>query len=176
MRLPICLWASFKSGPIVRLRASAECERALELDRNLADAHAQLGGAKISLGRAEDTEAHVQEALRLSPRDTIAYHWSCMRGRPNCTLARTRRRPLGCAGRSRPTGITQSRISFWRPPLARLGRLPEAQSEARTGLAINPTFSHLTRFAPDEPSDDPTAVAAAERIIDGMRKAGVPEQ
>ena len=45
------------------------CERALELDRNLAGAHALIGNGKLHLGQAEDTEAHVQEALRLkSPR------------------------------------------------------------------------------------------------------------
>ena len=51
----------------------AECEHALELDRNLADAHAIIGFGKIFIGRAEETEAHIVEALRLSPRDTSAY-------------------------------------------------------------------------------------------------------
>ena len=51
----------------------AECERALALDRNLAAAHAMIGLAKFRIGRGEETEAHVQEALRLSPRDTFAY-------------------------------------------------------------------------------------------------------
>jgi hypothetical protein len=50
----------------------AECERALELDRNLASAHAFIGLGKIFVGRAEETEAHVGEALRLSPSDTNA--------------------------------------------------------------------------------------------------------
>ena len=53
----------------------AECERALAIDRNLAAAHAVIGARKLFLGRAEETEAHVQEALRLSPRDTSAFLW-----------------------------------------------------------------------------------------------------
>ena len=53
----------------------AECEHALALDRNLADAHAIIGLGKIFIGRAEETEAHIAEALRLSPRDTMAYIW-----------------------------------------------------------------------------------------------------
>ena len=53
----------------------AECEHALALDRNLASAHAIIGLGKIFIGRAEETEAHVAEALRLSPRDTLAYAW-----------------------------------------------------------------------------------------------------
>ena len=53
----------------------AECEHALALDRNLAQAHAYIGLGKIFIGRAEETEAHIGEALRLSPRDTMAYIW-----------------------------------------------------------------------------------------------------
>jgi len=50
-----------------------ECERALELNPNLAGAHAHIGDGKILLGQAEETEAHIQEALRLSPHDTFVY-------------------------------------------------------------------------------------------------------
>ena len=53
----------------------AECEHALVLDRNLAHAHSIIGRGKIFVGRAEETEAHIAEALRLSPRDTLAYIW-----------------------------------------------------------------------------------------------------
>ena len=34
-----------------------------------------IGLGKIFIGHAEETEAHVAEALRLSPRDTLAYLW-----------------------------------------------------------------------------------------------------
>ena len=56
-------------------RGIAECERALTLDRNLAIAHGFIGIAKHFIGRSEETEAHVHEAIRLSPRDTLAYLW-----------------------------------------------------------------------------------------------------
>ena len=58
----------------------AECEHALALDRNLASAHSIIGLGKIFIGRAEETEAHIVEALRLSPRDTLAYVWMTYRG------------------------------------------------------------------------------------------------
>jgi TolB-like protein len=61
-------------------RGIAECEHALALDRNLAQAHAYIGFGKIYTGRAEETEAHIVEALRLSPRYTMAYHWMTMAG------------------------------------------------------------------------------------------------
>ena len=53
----------------------AECEQALALDRNLARAHAVIGFAKFFLGRGAETEPHINEAFRLSPRDTFAHRW-----------------------------------------------------------------------------------------------------
>ncbi|MGY4509072.1 TolB-like protein [Bradyrhizobium sp. USDA 3650] len=47
----------------------AECERALVLNRNLAHAHAWIGLAKVYIGHAAETDACVQEALRLSLAD-----------------------------------------------------------------------------------------------------------
>ena len=58
----------------------AECERALELDRNLASAHAFIGLAKIFAGRGEETEGHVEQALRLSPRDVYVPVWMAFVG------------------------------------------------------------------------------------------------
>jgi tetratricopeptide (TPR) repeat protein len=61
-------------------RGIAECEHALALDRNLADAHAMIGFGKHFIGRAEETEAHVADALHLSPRDSMAYFWMTYAG------------------------------------------------------------------------------------------------
>jgi tetratricopeptide (TPR) repeat protein len=58
----------------------AQCEHALALDRNLASAHAYIGTGKTLIGCAEETEAHIAEALRLSPRDTMAYRWMTSAG------------------------------------------------------------------------------------------------
>ena len=68
---------------------------ALALDRNLAHAHNLTGLAKILyIGRAEETEAHVAEALRLSPRgDTMAYLWMNVAG-----MAKTPPRQLRAGG------------------------------------------------------------------------------
>ena len=58
----------------------AQCERALALDRNLAAAHGYIGLAKYFVGRGEETEGHIDEAFRLSPRDTFAYFWRALAG------------------------------------------------------------------------------------------------
>ena len=84
----------------------AECEHALALDRNLATAHAAIGLGKIFIGRAEETEAHIAEALRLSPRDTLAYTWMTIRGRgEESSRQLASKRSRGFDGRSRPTEI-----------------------------------------------------------------------
>jgi TolB-like protein len=51
----------------------AEYQRALALDPNLAQARAGIGFAMYVNGRADETEAHVKEALRLSPHDPFAF-------------------------------------------------------------------------------------------------------
>jgi len=56
-------------------RGIEEYERALAIDPNLAVARGAMGLAHIFLGHAEETEAHVLEALRLSPGDTAIWAW-----------------------------------------------------------------------------------------------------
>jgi tetratricopeptide (TPR) repeat protein len=80
-------------------QATAKCEQALALDRNLAHAYNTIGLAKVVIGRAEETEAHVRKALRLSPRDSNAYIWLMGRGSPNSPLATMRPRWSGCGSR-----------------------------------------------------------------------------
>ena len=76
-----------------------ECERALTLDRNLAAAHALIGFAKYVTGRGEETEAHVLEALRLSPRDSAANVWMVWVGNAKSQMGADENRCLGCAVR-----------------------------------------------------------------------------
>ena len=156
----------------------AECEHALALDRNLASAHAFIGFGKIFIGRAEETEAHIAEALRLSPRDTMAYIWMHHRGHGEAsTSAVGSRRSRGFDGRSRPTETI--RIAYFQlaAALAQLGRLDEARSAVKAGLALNPTFTiSRARAVWTAMSDDPTYLAQLEPILEGLRKAGVPEQ
>jgi len=61
--------------------------------------------------------------------------------------------------------------------LAQLGRVDEARSAVTAGLAINPAYSiSRARAASTARSDDPTYLAQNERILEGLRKAGVPEE
>ena len=152
----------------------AECGSALELDRNLAVAHGLIGFAKYVSGRGEETEAHVQEALRLSPRDTSAYLWLGWVGVAKSQLGADEE---AVAWHRR--GIDANRNFagthfFLAAALGLLGRLDEARAAAQAGLALDPTFT-IRRFRAGVSSDNATYLAGRERMYDGMRKAGVPE-
>jgi len=154
----------------------AECEHALALDRNLAAAHAAVGIGKVHVGRAEETEAHVVEALRLSPRDSLSYVWMNIAGVAKNHLgnwdqavARFRR----CIETNRNYPIGYFRLAA---ALAQLGRLEEGHAAVKAGLALNPTFTLSgARAAWTARSNDPTYLAQLEPILEGLRKAGVPD-
>ena len=155
----------------------AKCEHALALDRNLASAHSFIGRGKTLVGRAEETETHVAEALRLSPRDTMANTWMMHAGFAKNQLgswdqaAAWLRRAIE-ANRNHPTAWFQLAAA-----LAQLGRLDEAHSAVKAGLVLAPALTvSRARAVWTAVSDDPTYLAQLEPIFDGLRKAGVPEQ
>jgi Flp pilus assembly protein TadD len=61
--------------------------------------------------------------------------------------------------------------------LAQLGRFDEAHSAVKGGLALNPAFT-VSRLRANlaTRSENPTYLARAEPIFEGMRKAGIPEE
>jgi tetratricopeptide (TPR) repeat protein len=58
--------------------------------------------------------------------------------------------------------------------LAKLGRLDKGKVEVQAGLALNPGFT-IRRYRAGAQSDNPVFLKGRERIIEDMRKAGVPE-
>jgi adenylate cyclase len=144
----------------------AEFERALALDPNLATAHGDIGLAKIFVGRPEEAEAHEKEALRLSPRDSFAWLWLHFAGAAKMARG-ANEEAVALFRRSIENNRTIPLTHFFLAAgLANLDRLEEAQSEAKAGLALDPGFS-IRRFGSGGQAD--------ERLLDAMRKAGVPE-
>ena len=151
------------------------CERALELDRNLAAAHAQIGNGKLHLGEPQDTEAHIEEALRLSPRDTHVHLWCLFAGVAKLHLGKEEE-AVAWLRRSVEANRNFSSSRFvLAAALARLERLPEARAEARAGLALHPEFT-ISRFRAGMWSNDPAVFGGRQHVIEGLRKAGVPEE
>lgn len=156
------------------VKGITECEHALALNRNLAEAHAVIGVAKVFVGRAVETEAHIHEALRFSPRDEAAHRWMSWVGFAKLHLgadaeaAEWFRRCLK-ANPNYPVAHFELAAA-----LAHLGKLDEARAAAKEGLALDPTFT-IRRLKRLPFSDNPTFLAGAKRLTQGMRVAGVPE-
>ncbi|TYL96602.1 hypothetical protein FXB40_11155 [Bradyrhizobium rifense] len=157
------------------LQGLTECERALELDRNFADAHAMIGLAKYMMGCGAETEAHVNQALRLSPRDILAY-----------------RRLSPVAFSKLQIGADNEVVSWFRrgievnrnfplvhfglaAALALLGKLNDAYAAAKAGQALDPTFT-IRRVKSISMSNSTPYLEGSRRILKGLRLAGIPEE
>jgi tetratricopeptide (TPR) repeat protein len=169
----LCLGSVFGATGRVE-QGIAECERALAINRNVAVAHATVGVLKVYIGRAEETEADVREALRLSPRDPTAFYWLMFVGVAKFRLGRYEealnwlQRSIE-ANRNNPlTHILHAAT------LALLGRLREAQAAAQSVLALNPQFT-IARFRAAFSQRSPGNLDTLERIIESLRTAGLPE-
>jgi TolB-like protein/class 3 adenylate cyclase len=151
-----------------------ELRLTLSLDANFAFAHAHIGFAEILLGRAERAEAHVMEALRLSPRDISAYVWYAFLGIAKLLLGQDQEaidwlRKSVEANRNYPVAQFHCAAA-----LALAGRIDESRLEMQAGLAGAPDFT-VRRYEDGLISDDPRYVAQRERILEGLRLAGMPE-
>jgi len=153
----------------------AECERALALDRNLATAYAWIGLGKCYLGRAEETEACIMEAFRLSPRDNRAFTWTNTAGVAQSYLAADEAAAYWFKRSIETNRNVAPFVHFYlAAALAHLERIEEARASVQAGLALDPNFT-LSHFHASSPTDNPTCLAQRARIAEGMRKAGLPD-
>jgi tetratricopeptide (TPR) repeat protein len=113
--------------------------------------------------------------LRLSPRDRLRHFWLFYVGGAKANLGEWAQalawlRTSIDANRNYP-----SPFFYLAGCLAHLGRLDEARSEVKAGLALNPKFT-LRRYLAGAESDNAVYLTQRERIIEGMRMADVPEE
>jgi TolB-like protein/class 3 adenylate cyclase len=154
-------------------RGILECERALQLNSSLATAHAMLGLAKYLVGKGEDTEGHVQEALRLSPLDSFAYLWMLFAG-----VAKIQADEFEEATTWLKRSIDTNTNSPWAHfhlgvALYLMDRLPEAQAAIQAGLRLDPSFT-TERYRSFAVSNDQRYQAIRERTIHALNASGVP--
>jgi TolB-like protein len=172
-------WAHFWMGRVAvqtkrGAQGIAECERALALNPNLAAAHALIGLAKVFDGHPEETESHELEALRVSPHDTEANVWVAYIALAKLHLG-AYEEALDLYRRSVELNPNYATGRFILATiLVELGRIDEARAEVQAGLALNPGFT-IRRYRAGVQSDNPLFLKRRERMIEDMRKAGVPE-
>jgi len=100
-------------------------ERALALDPNSAGARAGLGIARIYLRQPEAALASIDQALRLSPRDPLTYHWLANRALA-CVLLGRWEEALAAAEASVERTASQVGCLVQAAALAHAGREAEA--------------------------------------------------
>jgi adenylate cyclase len=154
--------------------AVSQAEAALADDPNNADAHAELSFWNVFLGHSEDGVAGLETALRLSPRDPGVSWWQFFMCHVHTHLAQWEQAIEWC-GKSIASG-NQSMYPFI--DLAAANAWAGHDKEAKEAVAqlrkLYPDFTVQT-WAGIHWSDDPTFNKQYARIVEGLRKAGLPE-
>jgi TolB-like protein len=155
-------------------RALREIELARRLDHNLAPIHGYLGQIKIALGRAGETRAHVEEAMRLSPQDPLLRLWHFLIGLAEVYLGRVVR-GIESLRKSveidRGWALAQFTLAG---ALALAGLLVEAAEVRAVAQQLAPNFT-IAKFRAETISDNPVYMAQRENLYEGLRLAGVSE-
>jgi len=155
--------------------ALREFKLAIGLDGNLAIAHAYLGLMKFFLGRAGETRAHVEEAIRLSPRDPLLFRWHFFIGLADIYLGRVVRgiESMRKSVEINPNwGLSQFVLAG---ALALAGLLAEAAEVCAIARRLAPDFT-IAKYRAEAISDNPVYLAQREYFDKGLRLAGVPEE
>lgn len=172
--------AHFVKGEILRAGgkdfefAIGEYEAAIAINPSLAPAYAQLGHAKIRAGRAEEAFVPLQTAIHLSPRDPLLNIWYFIICHAYTHLGRDDAAIEWCR---RSVAIGPFWISYvdLASAYAWTGRKDEAQAAVAELLKLMPNYT-VDRWAHEGWSSNPVFLAQYQRIIEGLRKAGLPEK
>jgi adenylate cyclase len=154
--------------------AISQAEAALADDPNNAGAHADLSFWNMFLGHSEDGFTGVETALRLSPRDPGVNWWQFYMCHLHTHLAQWEQAIEWC-GKSIANGNASM---FPYVDLAAANALAGHDKEAKETVAqlrkLYPDFT-VQSWAGIHWSDDPTFNEQYARIVEGLRKAGLPE-
>ena len=156
--------------------ALAAYDSAIALDRNHTVAYVGRARNLVAIGRAADALAPVEKAIRLSPRDPELYVWYFVLCHANTHLARDAQAIDWCL-KSIATGKT-----FWfayvdlASAYAWRGQNAEAAAAVAELLKLRPGYT-VQQLAQEGLgfSDNPTFRKEYQRIIEGARKARLPE-
>ncbi|MDP4006186.1 adenylate/guanylate cyclase domain-containing protein [Methylobacterium sp. NEAU K] len=170
--------AHFVKGEILKAQkkhdlAVPEFETAIRNDRNLAVAYEELGHTKILLGRSNEALPLIEKALRLSPHDPALNFWLFHMCHAFTHLGRDSEAIDWCrksvaAGPLWLAYIDLSAAYAWTEQKV------EAQDAVAELLKLMPGYT-VQKWANAGFSDNPKFLIEYQRIVDGLRKAGLPE-
>lgn len=156
------------------VRSQEQMRHCIELNRNHAPAYFFYGVNLIRLGRPRDAIDWVERAFRLSPRDPLRSVWYGVIGRAQVLIGDDRgaiaTAEKGIAANARhPHNFAVLASAY-----AHLGETEKARAALRDFVERQPGVT-VTRYWHNVASDEPKALKAYERLMVGLRAAGLPE-
>lgn len=149
-------------------------ERPENPDENLANVYSNLGANAVFIGRSRESFAHVGNAIRLSPRDPQLHLFYFQRCHAHAHLAEWDSAIEWCRK-------SVALAPFW---IAYVDLISSygwkgARDEARTAISelhkLMPNYT-VQRWAHENWSSNPVFMAEYARIVEGLRKGGLPEE
>jgi adenylate cyclase len=179
-REPNSAWAHFIKADVLAYGkkqsndALSELDVAIDNDRNFAAAYALRGSALIFVGEAKKAIPEVETALRLSPRDPLRNWWEFRICHAYSHIAEWENAAEWCQ-RSIATNagfwiayVDLTAANGW------LGRETEAKATIDGLHKLMPGFT-VQDWANIKWSENPQFQREYARIVEGLRKAGLPE-
>jgi tetratricopeptide (TPR) repeat protein len=154
--------------------AMSEYQRALDLDRNFAPAYAGIALASIYSGMAEKAENYFLEAFRLSPKDNEAQLWCLTAGTGNMYTGKDAEAEAWFRKSLQFNRTYPLQSLYLAAVLAAQDKLDDARAALAEALALNPRFS-IKLLRSVRRASNPVYVKQLERMLDNLRKAGIPE-
>jgi adenylate cyclase len=154
--------------------ALSELDVAIENDRNFARAYALRGGVLILGGEAKKAIPEAETALQLSPRDPLRNQWEFRVCHAHAHMAEWDTAAEWCQK------SVATNAGFWVPYVdlvaayGWLGRDAEAKAAIDGLHKLMPSFT-VQDWANIKWSDNPQFQREYARIVEGLRKAGLPE-
>jgi adenylate cyclase len=166
---------SLAKEPVQWGSAIAEAEAAIADDRNLAGAYAVDGLFKVFLGQAAEGLSRIEAALRLSPRDPDRAAWEYQMCHLYMHMAQLEQAIEWCR-KSIASDPMWWAFADVAAASAFAGRDAEARAAVADLLKLQPGFTVQQWMDFKSISDNETFQRGNQRIGEGLRKAGVPEQ
>ena len=146
----------------------------IELNRNHAPAYFFSGVNLIRLGKPRESILWVERAFALSPRDPLRSVWYGVIGRAQVILGDDAR-----GVESAQRGIATNRkhphnYAVLAAAYAHLGQMDKAKASLEELKKFMPNIT-ISRYRRIVASTDPVAIKNYQRLMDGLRKAGLTE-
>jgi adenylate cyclase len=157
--------------------AMIEAGRSLRLNPSFIPTYLDFCQANLMLGLPEKTIEYADRAMRLSPPDPYLYVFYAQEGLAHIML-RQDDRAVACLRQAVANNPRfPSPVAYLAAALALTGQEAEARETLKAYLALPGTKTRtIARWRAMAYSDNPIYLAFRERIHEGLRKAGMPEE